>query len=284
MLSRRLWLTLLLCLVGSSGFAQRFSIHLQGGAAPGSFGGRGQFEASLEFSPGLTFGTRLGVQNAPIGGVLEMSLSPFALYRFFIFGDGQWWFTGYVGAQFGAYYSPNRPASPPPDDDLEDDDDGGGSGSGSGNSGSGSSGDDRGAENDNDKSEDSRDNRRSGRDPRGDDDFDPVQTLEFTALGLSGIDGAYFVDDRLSLYFGLEVDLRALPTLEPVAYPYLEVDYLLLDNLTGAIGAYLSLKPSGVAYLLYTNLFYDLTREVGLRFEVAFGGSLSGYLRLTIRL
>jgi hypothetical protein len=61
------------------------------------------------------------------------------------------------------------------------------------------------------------------------------------------------------------------------------VDYLLLDNLTAAFGAYLSLRPSGVAYLAYTNLFYDLTREVGLRFELAFDGSVSGYLRLTIR-
>jgi hypothetical protein len=82
----------------------------------------------------------------------------------------------------------------------------------------------------------------------------------------------------------VELDLRALPTLEPVAYPYFEVDYLLLDNLTAAFGAYLSLRPTAAAYLVYANLFYDLTRAVGLRFEVAFDGSVSGYLRLTIRL
>jgi hypothetical protein len=61
------------------------------------------------------------------------------------------------------------------------------------------------------------------------------------------------------------------------------VDYLLLDNLTLALGAYLGVRPTALTYLLYTNLFYDLTRELGVRLEVAFDGAVSGYLRLTIR-
>ncbi len=267
--------TILVWVIGSSAAAQQFSIHLQGGTAPGSFGGRGQLEASFTLLPGLSAGARLNILSAPLGGVLEFSLSPLMLYRIFIYGDGLWSFSGYGGVQFGVFYAPHRSASA---SGAGDDNSGGGSdgsGSGSGNSRSNNSESDNAETND---------DRRSGRNPRGDDNFNSTQPLEFTALGLSGVDGAYFVNERVSLYFGLEVDLRLLPILEPVAYPYAEVDYLLLDNLTAAVGAYLGLRATGATYLIYGDLFYDLTRALSVRLEVAFDGAVSGYVRLTIRL
>jgi hypothetical protein len=316
--TRRLWIVLLLCLIGSSGaIAQRFSINLQGGAATSSLGGRSQFEASYDPIAGLSFGARLGLQISGSSGV-ELSLAPFALYRVFIYGDGVWSLTGYAGAQVGAYYTPNRPATAAPVTNNEIEDGGGSNGSGSGSSGggsgssgssngggggssggTGSSGSNSGESGSNSgkdgsssgKSDDGsnekkteNEGRRSGREPRGDSNFNPTQTLEFTALALSGLDGAYYADERLSLYFGIELDLRALPVLEPVSYPYLELDYLLVDNLTGAVGGYLSLRPSSAAYLIYANLFYDFSSQLGAKLEVAFSGTISGYLRLTIRL
>lgn len=281
MTSLRTGLVILIWLVGSSAVAQRFSIHLQAGTAPGSFGGRGQLEASFALSPGLSLGARLNLVSAPLGGVVEVSLSPLMLYRVFIYGDGVWSFSGYGGVQLGVFYAPNSAAAASTGDD---DDDSGGSGSGSGNTGSSSgSSDDTGSDDDGIDDDNESDDDRSGRSPRGDDDFSPTRPLELTALGLSGVDGAYFVSERLSVYFGLEVDLRLLPILEPVAYPYVEVDYLLLDNLTVAVGGYLGLRATGATYLIYGNLFYDLTRALGVRLEVAFDGAVSGYLRLTIR-
>ena len=279
-------LMVLIWLVSSSAVAQQFSIHLQGGTAPGSFGGRGQLEASFALSPGLSVGARLNLLSAPLGGVLEISLSPLMLYRVFIYGDGVWSFSGYGGAQLGVFYAPNRSAavSQGGRDDSGGGSDGSGSGS-SGNSGSGRSGTaSQNSGNGDDDNAKSDDDRRGGRSPRGDDNFNSTQPLEFTALGLSGVDGAYFVNERVSLYFGLEVDLRLLPILEPVAYPYAEVDYLLLDNLTVAVGAYLGLRATGATYLIYGNLFYGLTQALGVRLEVAFDGAVSGYVRLTIRL
>jgi hypothetical protein len=310
--TRCLWIVLLLWLIGSGGVAaQRFSINLQGGAAPSSVGGRGQFEASYDLMPGLSFGARLGLQNAQVGGI-ELSLAPFALYRIFLYGDGVWSLTGYLGAQAGVYYTPNRPATTTPVTNNESEDGGGSNGSGSGSSGGSNegSGDSSGSggssesgssggngesgtqsgegsssgKNDDGAKETENEGRRSGRTPRGDTNFSPTQTLEFTALALSGLDGAYYVDERLSLYFGIELDLRALPVVEPVSYPYVEVDYLLLDNLTGAVGGYLSLRPTAAAYLIYANLFYDFAPQLGAKLELAFNGTISGYLRLTIRL
>ena len=282
-------LMVLIWLVGSSAVAQQFSIHLQGGTAPGSFGGRGQLEASFALSPGFSVGARLNILSAPLGGVIEVSLSPLMLYRVFIYGDGLWSFSGYGGAQLGVFYAPNRSASASGagDDDSGGGSDGSGSGRGSsGKSDGGSSGNGGTASQNSgdDDTIDSDDDRRGGRNPRGDDNFNSTQPLEFTALGLSGVDGAYFVNERVSLYFGLEIDLRLLPILEPVAYPYAEVDYLLLDNLTLALGAYLGLRATGATYLIYGNLFYDLNRALGVRLEVAFDGAVSGYVRLTIRL
>lgn len=279
-------LMVLIWLVSSSAVAQQFSIHLQGGTAPGSFGGRGQLEASFALSPGLSVGARLNLLSAPLGGVIEISFSPLMLYRVFIYGDGLWSFSGYGGAQLGVFYAPNRSAAA--SQGGRDDSGGGSDGSGSGNSGNSGSGRSgtasQNSDNGNDDNAESDDDRRGGRSPRGDDNFNSTQPLEFTALGLSGVDGAYFVNERVSLYFGLEVDLRLLPILEPVAYPYAEVDYLLLDNLTVAVGAYLGLRATGATYLIYGNLFYDLTQALGVRLEVAFDGAVSGYVRLTIRL
>ena len=276
-------LMVLIWLVSSSAVAQQFSIHLQGGTAPGSFGGRGQLEASFALSPGLSVSARLNLLSAPLGGVIEISLSPLVLYRVFIYGDGVWSFSGYGGAQLGVFYALNRSAAV--SQGGRDDSGGGSDGSGSGNgSGSRSGTASQNSGNGDDDNAESNDGRRGGRSPRGDDNFNFTQTLEFTALGLSGVDGAYFVNERVSLYFGLEVDLRLLPILEPVAYPYAEVDYLLLDNLTVAVGAYLGLRATGATYLIYGNLFYDLTQALGVRLEVAFDGAVSGYVRLTIRL
>ena len=276
-------LMVLIWLVSSSAVAQQFSIHLQGGTAPGSFGGRGQLEASFALSPGLSVSARLNLLSAPLGSVIEISLSPLMLYRVFIYGDGVWSFSGYGGAQLGVFYAPNRSAAV--SQGGRDDSGGGSDGSGSGNgSGSRSGTASQNSGNGDDDNAESNDGRRGGRSPRGDDNFNSTQPLEFTALGLSGVDGAYFVNERVSLYFGLEVDLRLLPILEPVAYPYAEVDYLLLDNLTVAVGAYLGLRATGATYLIYGNLFYDLTQALGVRLEVAFDGAVSGYVRLTIRL
>jgi hypothetical protein len=248
-------------LFGSTGFGQQFSVSLQLGqqlsvASPSgssisafAFIGRAQFEVSYDVLDGLTVGGKLTLNNAPIGGQFVVYLNPNALYRFHIYDDGDFGVTGYGGASLFASYSPNPPVvTATPAKKVEPGDD----------------------PNDDDP--------RPGGNPTT-----PTQTFGLEGLLLSGVDVAYIIDDSTTLYSGLELDLRLFPTFQPAVYPYLEIDALLVDSLTLALGGYASWSPGVIGYSIYTNVFYDVTSDVGLRFEVGFDGNLYSYIRLTYR-
>jgi hypothetical protein len=238
-------------LLGSAGFAQQFSVSLQFSSSTPTFftafNGRAQFEVSYDALPGLTIGSKFTLDNTPISGQFVVRLSPNALYRFDLYGDGEVGVIGYVGANLFASYSPNPPiTTPTKPTEVEDDDDG---------------------------------NPRPGGGPGP----TPTQTLGLEGLVLTGVDVAYVIDDLTTLYSGLELDLRLFPQFQPAVYPYLEIDYLVIDSLTLAAGGYLSWSPGVFGYSLYTNAFYDLTEGFGLRFEIGFDGNLYTYLRLTYK-
>lgn len=116
----------------------------------------------------------------------------------------------------------------------------------------------------------------STNDDPSDDDPRPgggaTQTLGVEGLLLTGADFAYAADDLTTLYGGLEADLRLFPQFKPVLYPYLELDYVVLDTLSLAVGGYVSWSPGVFGYNVYTNAFYDVTDQFGLRFEIGFDG------------
>ncbi len=256
-----LFVLLIVGLCGSTGFGQQFSVSLQLGQqfsttpATGSntptfsfaFVGRAQFEVSYDVLDGLTVGGKLTLNNAPIGGQFVVYLNPNALYRFHIYDDGQVGLTGYGGASLFASYSPNPPVVTPTKK-VEPGDD----------------------PNDDDP--------RPGGNPTT-----PSQTFGIEGLLLSGVDVAYIIDDLTTLYGGLELDLRLFPTFQPAVYPYLEIDSLLADSFTLALGGYASWSPGVIGYSIYTNVFYDVTSDIGLRFEVGFDGNLYSYVRLTYK-
>jgi hypothetical protein len=128
----------------------------------------------------------------------------------------------------------------------------------------------------------------AGRKKGEDDDLPnnpPIPTptgVGFQALVLLGIDGAWFIDERNSAYFGLETDVQAIPSLSLTVYPYLEYDLQALDELTVALGGYLGLG-SVFSYTLYAYGIYSLSSSAVLRFEVSFTGQLNLALRFSLR-
>ncbi len=248
---RSLFVLLVVGLFGSTGFGQQFSIALQlGSSTPtlfSAFNGRAQFEVSYDALDGLTLGGKLTLDNTPLGGQFIVWVNPNALYRFHLYDDGQVGLTGYGGASLFASYSPNIPVVTPTKK-IEPGDD----------------------PNDDDP--------RPGGNPTT-----PTQTFGLEGLLLSGVDVAYIIDDLTTLYGGLELDLRLFPKFQPAVYPYLEIDYLAIDSLTLAVGGYVSWSPGVVGYSIYTNAFYDVASDVGLRFEVGFDGHLFTSLRLTYK-
>jgi hypothetical protein len=237
-------------LFGSTGFGQQFSVSLQFSSSTpklfSAFNGRAQFEVNYDAWDGLTVGGKLTVDNTPLGGQFIVWLNPNALYRFHIYDDGQVGLTGYGGMSLFASYSPNQPVqAPSKPKEVEDDDNG---------------------------------------DPHpGGNPTAPTQTFGVEGLLLSGADVAYVIDDLTTLYGGLEFDLRLFPQFQPAVYPYLEIDYLAIESLTLAAGGYVSWSPGVFGYSVYTNAFYDVASDVGLRFEVGFDGNWYTYLRLTYR-
>jgi hypothetical protein len=249
---RSLFVLLFVGLFGSTGFGQQFSIALQFSSSTpklfSAFNGRAQFEVTYDALEGLTLGGKLTLDNTPLVGQFIFWVNPNALYRFHIYDDGQVGLTGYGGASLFGSYSPNQPVqtpTKPKEVEIEDDDDG---------------------------------------DPHpGGNPTAPTQTFGVEGLLLSGLDVAYIIDDLTTLYGGLEFDLRLFPKFQPAVYPYLEIDYVAIDSLTLALGGYVSWSPGVIGYSIYTNAFYDVASDVGLRFEVGFDGNLYTYLRLTYR-
>lgn len=252
-LLRLIVLTWILTALGQACLAQQYSVSLQfSTATPTLFttaNARAQFTVSYDVMVGLTLGGKLTLDNTPIGGQFIVWLNPNALYRFQVYGDGQLGVTGYVGANLFASYSPNVPTTPKPSEgdpgnQVEDDD---------------------------------------GDPHPGGNPSVPTQTFGLEGMLLTGADVAYVIDDLTTLYSGLELDLRLFAQFQPVVYPYLEVDYLAIEGLTVAAGAYLSWSPGLIGYSLYANAFYNLTSEIGLRFEISFDGNLNTYLRVTYK-
>jgi hypothetical protein len=243
----------MLWIFSSFASAQNFAATLQiSGASPfSSLNALSQFELGLEVSPGVTVGAKLSLQNTLPGNAVLLRINPFALYKLLLVAEEQWFLTGYAGGNFNFTYAPSL-ATTTALRTLE--------------SGKGKGGDD-----DDDL-------------PSGDDrpQPDPTSPLEFRITGLVGVDGAFFPTEEISLYFGLELDADALPTFRFWAYPYLELDYLVTEQLTVALGGYLTLGSS-TGYNIYTYAFYNLTSTTSLRLELSFNGAFSSALRFVLK-
>jgi hypothetical protein len=244
----------MLCAFSSFASAQNFAATLQiSGASPfSSFNALSQFELGLEVSPGVTVGAKLSLQNTLPGNAVLLRINPYALYKLLLLAEEQWFLTGYAGGNLNFTYAPSLTTGTAALRTLE-------------------KGRGRGGDEDDDN-------------PVGDDFPQPTPTsaLEFRVTGLVGVDGAYFPTEVISLYFGLELDADALPTFRFWAYPYLELDYLVTEQLTVALGGYLSLGSS-TGYNFYTYAFYDLTGTTSLRFELSFNGAFSSALRFVLK-
>ncbi len=269
-MNKLVWLVALLVALSPIAAAQQFTVAFQFSTATPTpfsvFNGRSQMEWTYLPVTGVSVGARLNVESVPLLSQFAARLQTFGMYHLALYGDGLWSVSGYVGLQLGGYYSPgiSSAASPTtPTVPVDDDHGGGGESSGSSGSGSGSS-----------KNETEAEDKRG---PGG--VYKPTQVLEFSVMTLSGVDAAYFVSEQFSAYFGLELDVLLYPTQTPTAYPYFELDYQVLDNLSLAFGGYVSLNPSSLGYNVYSDAFYTVLDGLTLRLEIGFNGTLYSFLR-----
>jgi hypothetical protein len=236
--------------------AQSFVASLQlGTTAPFSaFNALSQFEIGLEVTPGVTFGAKISVQNTLPGNAVLLRINPSLIYKMLLIAEEQWFLTAYAGGNFNFTYAPNLITTNATSSNLRTLESGKGK---------------DGTDDDN---------------PSGDDRPQPTPTapLEFRFTGLVGVDGAFFPSELISVYFGFELDGDALPTPRFWAYPYLELDYLVSESLTVALGGYLSISSS-FEYNVYAYGFYDLTSTTSLRLELSFNGAFSTALRFALK-
>jgi hypothetical protein len=243
-----------LCLVvlGSSATAQRFSASLQfsSGGAFSNAAALTQFEVSYNPMPELTIGTKIGLQNAPLGSVVVFQLNPYAYYRLLVASSETWFLTGFAGVNINFNYAPSgstitaaaqsaNPVLRPQKDGVDDDD-------------------------------------------LIVNPIPNVSALGFRITTLFGLDGAWFIDEKNSVYLGLETDLVLPPNFGISVYPYLEYDYQALDNLTIAVGGYLNFGAL-FAYNVYVYGFYNLTSSSALRLELNWNGQFGVALRWTLK-
>jgi hypothetical protein len=274
--NKLVWLVALLVTLSPVAAAQQFTVAFQFSTATPTpfsvFNGRSQMEWTYLPVSGVSVGARLNVESVPLLSQFAARLQTFGMYHLGLYGDGLWSVSGYTGLQLGGYYSPGISSATgtttTPTAPVDDDHGGGGESSGPGSSGSGSSG------------SGSSKNETEVEDKRGPGGvYKPTQVLEFSVMTLSGVDAAYFINEQFSAYFGLEVDVLLYPTQTPTAYPYFELDYQVLDNLSLAFGGYVSLNPSTFGYNVYSDAFYTVLDGLTLRLEVGFNGTLYSFLR-----
>jgi hypothetical protein len=246
-----IWLCLIV--LGSSATAQRFSASLQfsSGGAFSNVAALTQFEVSYNPIPELTIGTKIGLQNAPLGSVVVFQLNPYGYYRLLVASSETWFLTGFAGVNINFNYAPpsSTIAAAVQSSSL------------------------------------ALRPLKKGSDDQDDPIINPipgVNALGFRITTLFGLDGAWFIDEQNSVYLGLEVDLVLPPNLSISFYPYLEYDYQALDNLTIAVGGYLNFG-SLLAYNVYLYGFYNLTSSSALRLELNWNGQFGVALRWTLR-
>ena len=233
-------------LLFSTTHAQRYNASLQfsSGGAFRALVVSSQFELSYNPFSELTLGAKVGTQSSAVGAALSLRVNPYLFYRLLLVSSQTWFFTGYSGINL-SYNSGGGVvlvATAKPKKEIED------------------------------EIEDL---------PITSPIPTPTET-GFQATALFGVDGAWFLDDLNSLYFGLETDLIIFPNLNFTVYPYLEYDIQVFDVLTVALGGYVGIS-TGFTYNLYAYGIYNLSGNALLRLELSFNGGFLIALRWTIK-
>ncbi len=247
----KILICIIVFLLSSSAVAQRFSASMQfsSSGAFTSVAALSQFEISYNLIPEVTIGTKIGLQNAPIGSVLVLQLNPYAYYRLLIASSETWFITGFAGLNINFNYAPPSTSTTQINVVAQARKEGQGSG----------------------KEEDTIINP-----------IPNTSALGFRITTLLGIDGAWFIDEQNSVYAGIETDVIMPPNFAIIIYPYLEYDLQVLDNLTIAIGGYLNIG-NPFAYNIYAYGFYNLTSSSALRLELNWNGQFGVSLKWTLK-
>ncbi len=248
----------LFCFGSSCVVAQSFTIKLQAQTAVQTGFGI-TFEMALPPMAAWSIGTRATL-NWALNAWFDSSLQINALRQIRLLGNGDLYLTAYFGGQIGLYYSPlievNDDPIVIPDDDPRVDAP---------------------------EADAFEENPQPNEDRSPIGTFEPTQMLEFNAFGLGGLDFAYFVNDRFSLYFGLEINAVLLPSWNFKVYPYVEFDYQFSEAFLLVLGGYAAFSWQPSSYFIYLAGFYTLSRGLTLRAELGWNNNFFATLRLAWR-